>query len=145
MMDLNKLTPSHLMDLALTKYLQLKQEGVWRAKSKQDEQYIALMARLNEQNQTQPILIACFDPWHWLASQPARGSYRTQLHVLAGGQEQERMQFKTMQDLENLFAGDHQDIHRLSMTPLATQLVTTTSSVAMIALEEAMAAAGEQQ
>ena len=52
MMDPNKLTPECLMDLALTKYLQLKQEGVWRAKSKQDEWYIALAARLNEQNQT---------------------------------------------------------------------------------------------
>lgn len=44
---------------------------------------------------------------HW----PARGSYRTQLHVLAGGQEQERMQFETIQDLEDLFADDHQDVH----------------------------------
>ena len=52
MMDPNELTPERLMDLALTKYLQLKQEGVWRAKSKQDERYIALTARLNEQNQT---------------------------------------------------------------------------------------------
>ena len=29
MMDPNELTPERLMDLALTKYLQLKQEGVW--------------------------------------------------------------------------------------------------------------------
>ena len=43
MMDPNELTPERLMDLALTKYLQLKQEGVWRAKSKQDERYIALL------------------------------------------------------------------------------------------------------
>ena len=39
------------MDLALTKYFQLKQEGVWRANLKQDQRYIALTARLNEQNQ----------------------------------------------------------------------------------------------
>ena len=44
--------PEELMDLALTKYLQLKQEGTWKAKSKEEEQIIALTAKLKEAQDT---------------------------------------------------------------------------------------------
>jgi len=44
--------PEELMDLALTKYLQLKQEGVWKAKTKEEEQITALTAKLKAAQDT---------------------------------------------------------------------------------------------